>query len=124
MSVIDFIAELESQSTCCNNYKKHEETLLRYSAIQPDTIRFDEYIALNPTSANKTAHFICYLADKHNVKIIGKAEPFWVGPSTIQKEMFFRGMQLKRLLKWYQHYGFIVDEQNKIIREPKNESKS
>jgi hypothetical protein len=120
MSAVDlFLVELEQQTIPHKNYRKHGETMLKYSIIQPDTIYFDEYIALNPLGANRTAKILCRLADKHKIKMTAIVEPFWVGPSIIQKELFFRGMRLERLLDWYRYYGFTITENNKIIREPK-----
>jgi hypothetical protein len=114
-----FVNEIESQTTPCDNYRKHGETLFKYSIAQPNTIRLIEYIAFNPRGANKTGQFLCQLADKYNITMIGKAEPFWVGPSATKKEAFFKGMNLQRLLKWYEYYGFKILKDNKIIREPK-----
>lgn len=117
MSSIDlFLIEFESQTVPYKKYRKHEETLLKYSIVQPDTINFKKYIALNPVSANKTGRFLCNLADKYKIKLTGEVKPFWVGPPITK---FFKGMQLEKLLKWYEHYGFTVKEDNKIIREPK-----
>lgn len=114
-----FILDLESQTVSCDEYRKHEETLLKYSIVNSNTINLSEYISLNPLSSNKTGRFLCKLADKHGIIITGKAEPFWVGPSKIKLNVFFRGMPMKRLLKWYEHYGFIIKENNEIIRYPK-----
>lgn len=123
MNVIDFfIMELESETVSFNNYRKHEETLLSYHVKQPDTIHIKEIISFNSLSANKTAKFICKLADKYGIIITGRAKPFLVGPSTTQKNAFFQGMNFDRLLKWYKHYGFIF-ENDKIIRTP-NENKN
>jgi hypothetical protein len=124
MSIDLFLVELESQLVSYNKYKKHKETLFMYSIIEPDTINFDEYITLNPVSANRTAKFICDLADKYGVRMTGEAKPFWVGPSVTQRGAFFRGMKFERLLRWYKYYGFVVTEDNKIIREPNYENKS
>ena len=113
-----FLAELESDTIASDGYRKHGETLLKYSVIQPNTLHLNEYISLNPIQGNRTGRWLCKLADKYGVRMTGKPEPFWVGPSIIKKEVFFRGMQLERMLKWYEHYGFKkVGEQ--IIREPK-----
>ena len=114
-----FIHDLESQTISCDNYRKHGETLFKYKVIQPNTIHLIEYIAFKPRDANKTGQFLCQLADKYNVIMTGKAEPFWVGPSATKREAFFKGMNLPRLLKWYEYYGFKILKDNKIIREPK-----
>ena len=114
-----FILDFESQTVSCDEYRKHEETLLKYSIVDSNTINFSEYISLSPSSSNKTGRFLCELADKHGVIITGKAEPFWVGPSKIKLNIFFEGMSIEKLIKWYKHYGFIVKENNDIIRYPK-----
>lgn len=120
MSDIDaFLVEFESHTDLCDQYRKHGESLLKCSVIQPDTLRVEECISFNPKEAFKTGRFICRLADKYRVKIVGKAEPFMVGPSVLKKPMVFFGMPIKRMLKLYEHLGFKVNDDKTVIREPK-----
>lgn len=114
-----FLNELESKTVPFKNYKNHNGTLFKYSIIQPNVIYFEEYISLDPLNANLSAKFICNLADKYKITITGKVNPFFVGPTLTNSNMFFKGMHLKRLMKWYKHYGFVVNENYEIIRIPK-----
>lgn len=118
MSLKLFLEELESNSTVYQDYRKHCETLLKYSVIEPNIFNLIEIAATNPISSNKTAKFLYNLADKYKIKIIGEIRPFWIGPSITKKQSFFRGLKLDRLIKWYERYGCVI-EGTKVIREPK-----
>lgn len=93
--------------------------------IDEKTLRVAKIISFNPFEANKTGKFFCTLADKYGITIEGIAQPTMVGPSVTKNNTFYVGMNLDRLLKWYQKYGFEIEEidgKYHIKRSPKNEN--
>lgn len=100
LSEIDsYINELELNSVSYDECRrKHGETILKYKIVDSNTICFDEFISFNPLKGNKTGKFICNLADKHNVRIIGTVEPFFVGPSVTKRDAFYVGMDRKSVV--------------------------
>lgn len=118
----DFWTEFLSNTSPCGHHYRHGECLIRCKLLEPDTFKIIKLISFNPFDANKTVRFICALADKHKVKIVGIAEPTIVGPSVTKNNTVLIGMNLERLLKWYAIYGFEHSEQDGkffIKREPK-----
>ena len=109
------------------NHYKHGETLLRCKFVEPNELRIQNIISFNSLGANKTAVFLCKLADKHGVTITGRVEPNIVGPSVAGNNKFVSGLDCERLLKWYKYYGFETEEVNgeqHVKRSPKNEDQS
>jgi len=95
---------------------------LKCKFIEPDELRVQNIISFDGIGANRTAIFICSLADKHGVVITGRAHPNIVGPSIVGDDKFYSGLELKRLLKWYKYYGFESQEIDGIYhvkRSPK-----
>lgn len=122
-----FWKEFEEKTSPCGHHRKHGEVLIRCKKIEPDILKIQKFISFNPFEANRTGKFLCDLADKHNVTMIGEATPTMVGPSVTKDNTFFIGMNLERLLRWYNHYGFnSVEENGKhiITRSPKNEGEN
>ena len=90
--------------------------------IDEKTLRVAKIISFNPFEANNTVKFICDLADKYCITIEGIAQPAMVGPSVTKNDTFYVGMNIDRLLKWYQKYGFEIQDINSkyhIKRSPK-----
>ena len=117
-----FWQELEENTSPCGNHLKHGETLLKCKMIDEKTLRVAKMISFNPFEANMTAKFICDLADKYCITIEGIAQPTMVGPSVTKNDTFYVGTNIDRLLKWYQKYGFEIQEINSkhhIKRSPK-----
>lgn len=120
-----FWSELLENTSPCGKYLKHGETLLRCKQKGENILKVREVISLNPFDANKTAKFLCNLADKYKITIIGIANPFVIGPAITKNDTFAEGMKLEKLLKWYKYYGFEskLEEDGKytVIRRAKNE---
>lgn len=107
------------------NHYKHGETLLKCKFNKPNELKIQNIISLNPIGANKTALFLCKLADKYGVTITGRVEPNIIGPSVTGDNNFISGLNSERLLKWYKYYGFEVEEiegRQHVKRSPKNEN--
>lgn len=104
------------------NHYKHGKTLLKCKFLENNELRIQNIISFNSLEANKTAAFLCNLADKHKVTITGKVESNVVGPSVTGENKFVSGLNTERLLKWYKYYGFEAEEINgeqHVKRSPK-----
>ena len=130
--ISSFREEFEKNCTPCGHHwthgdfsgyhYKHGTTLLKCKFIEPDELRVQNIISCDGINANKTALFICNLADKYGIVITGRAQPNIVGPSIVGDNKFYSGLELKRLLKWYKYYGFESQEIDGIYhvkRSPK-----
>jgi len=119
----DFWQELLANTSPCGKYLKHGETLLMCKLKENNILKVREIVSLNPFEANKTAKFLCSLADKHEITITGTASPFLIGPSVTKNNSFLKGLSLEKLLKWYKYYGFeaYLEEDGKytVIRRAK-----
>lgn len=101
-----FWSELLNNTSPCKRYLKHGETLIMCKQKDENILKVIEVISLNPYDANRTAKFLCKLADKYEITITGEANPFIIGPSITKNDTFVTGMPIEKLLKWYKYYGF------------------
>ena len=120
-----FVLELEEKTVPYDRFRKHGTTLIKFKTIEPNIFRVQNIIAIeNPHSAVATVRFLCQLADRHKVIITGMAQPALVGPSITKNNKFFVGLDKKRLVKFYEKYGFESSESDgkiTVTRRPKNE---
>ena len=68
-----FWSELLKSTSPCGRYLKHGETLIMCKQKGENILKVKEVISINPFDANRTAKFLCKLADKHGTTIIGTA---------------------------------------------------
>ena len=90
--------------------------------VDESTFKLIKIISFNPFDANRTCNFLCSLADKHKIIILGIAYPTLVGPSVTKTDKFFLGMNQEKLLKWYKKFGCEITEidgKHHVKRSPK-----
>jgi hypothetical protein len=117
-----FWEELNKNTSPCGHHLKHGETLLRCKMVNGSTFKLIKIISFNPFDANRTCKFLCSLADKHKITILGIAYPTLVGPSVTKTDKFFLGMNQEKLLKWYKKFGceiIEIDGKHHVKRSPK-----
>lgn len=105
-----FWEELVENTSPCGHHLKHGETLLRCKMVDENNFKLIKIISFNPFQANKTCKYLCKLADKYKITIIGIVQPTLVGPSVTKSDKFFLGMNQEKLIKWYKTFDCEITE--------------